>query len=218
MATKLTPGVWRIDLPFVNAYVVEDDVLTLVDAGFPWQWSRIAAAIRSAGFEPAAIERVLITHFDLDHVGTLTLLPTEPEIVARDPDRQFIAGRETPGFAGLKATTQQFFDVFLTPPPRMPTAIRDGETVGSFTAIHTPGHTPGHMAYVSKSLGVAFVGDLVINRGGGFRRPPWFMNHDSARIGRSIERVREKIADIDCLAPGHGDPICEDAPLALDGL
>lgn len=216
MASRLQKNVWRFELPYVNTYLVADDVLTLVDAGLPWQRSRIEEEIRSAGFEPAAVKRVLVTHFDLDHVGVLASLPGAPEIVAGDPDRQFIAGHNSPGFAGLKATTQQLFTGLLTPPREMPTAIQDGKTVGSFTAIHTPGHTPGHMAYASKSIGIAFVGDLVIHRGSGFSRPPWFLNHDGSRIDRSLARLLDRMDGIDCVAPGHGDPICEDGRRALE--
>jgi putative heme-binding domain-containing protein len=57
-----------------NAYLVDDGEVTLVDAGLPVPRRSLAGEIRETGHEPADLDRVLLTHYDLDHVGGLSRL------------------------------------------------------------------------------------------------------------------------------------------------
>jgi glyoxylase-like metal-dependent hydrolase (beta-lactamase superfamily II) len=218
MSRKLTERIWHLDLRYVNAYLVDDDVLTLIDAGLPWSGSRIHAEIRAAGFEPAQVERILVTHYDLDHVGALTAIPGTQEIVVGDADLDFVAGRRTPNFAGVKQAVQRLGAVFLTPPKEPLSSVRDGDEIGSFTAIHTPGHSPGHVAYVSEARDVAFIGDLLRSDGKTLSRPPWYLNRDTARIDHSIERLLDRLPPIEIVAPGHGEPLVQGGQQAIRAL
>ena len=49
MATQLADGIWWFELSGVNAYLVEDDVLTLVDAGTPFDAATIEAEVEGTG-------------------------------------------------------------------------------------------------------------------------------------------------------------------------
>lgn len=72
MTDELLPGkVYRLDLGRVNAYLVDDGETTLIDAGTPNAVDDLRAELDEAGYDDDDIDRVLITHFDLDHVGTL---------------------------------------------------------------------------------------------------------------------------------------------------
>jgi len=62
MATELVEGCWRLSLRGVNAYLVEDDATTLVDAGTPWDAGAIRDGLADAGTTVAEIDRVFITH------------------------------------------------------------------------------------------------------------------------------------------------------------
>jgi len=86
--------------------------------------------------------------------------------------------------------------------------LRDGERVGPFEALATPGHAPDHLAYLSGPI--AFTGDAVLGEGSVFVSPD-----PGALAGylAGLERLRERAPALIC--PGHG-PLVEhpDAKIA----
>ena len=217
MVQQLTEGVWWVDLMGVNAYLVEDDVLTLVDAGMPWHAGTIERAIEEIGYEPTDLTRVLVTHYDFDHVGGLSgLRPSTIHAGERDAD--LVAKRQTPSFSNRKSAFQRMVGMFTQKPTAPVTPLRDGEEIGSFTAIATPGHTTGHVAYVSSELDVAFVGDLVTSDGSGLSPSPWYMTQDTDVNRESIEHLVEEMPAVDVVAPGHGPPLSDGGYGALAAL
>jgi glyoxylase-like metal-dependent hydrolase (beta-lactamase superfamily II) len=84
----------------------------------------------------------------------------------------------------------------------------DGESVGPFTAIATPGHAPDHVCLLRG--GICFAGDLVMGTGSVFIAPG--EGSLSAYLD-SLQRVRA--LDLDVIAPGHG-PYVRDPAAKLD--
>jgi glyoxylase-like metal-dependent hydrolase (beta-lactamase superfamily II) len=208
MVTELAEGVWWIDLPSVNAYLVDDGgVLTLVDAGTPWDAARIIHGIQEAGFSTADVERVLVTHYDLDHVGALGDLafPDDVEVYAGTADAPFVTGQAKPPARNHKGLFQRVTGAFTPSFPGV-APIEDGATVGSFTVYHTPGHTPGHTAFVSETLSAAFLGDLVRESGGRLKPSPWIISYDTGEVRRSIQRLAGEGLAFEVAAMGHGTP------------
>ena len=63
-------GVHQLDLGAVNAYlIVEDEGITLIDAGLPAHAAKILEYINRMDRKPQDLKRILITHADMDHVG-----------------------------------------------------------------------------------------------------------------------------------------------------
>jgi glyoxylase-like metal-dependent hydrolase (beta-lactamase superfamily II) len=88
------------------------------------------------------------------------------------------------------------------------TLPRDGETVGPFTALGTPGHSPDSVCLVMG--GVCFTGDTVLGQGSVFIAPgegSLSAYLDSLRRLRSLE--------LEVLCPGHG-PYVWDPAAKLD--
>jgi glyoxylase-like metal-dependent hydrolase (beta-lactamase superfamily II) len=84
-------------------------------------------------------------------------------------------------------------------------ALSDGDTVGPFTALATPGHSPDHLAYVSD--GVAFSGDAVLGTGSVFVWP------DPGALRGYLDGLgRLRALSLRQIAPGHGPLV--DAPAA----
>jgi glyoxylase-like metal-dependent hydrolase (beta-lactamase superfamily II) len=73
----------------------------------------------------------------------------------------------------------------------------EGDQVGPFTAIATPGHAPDHVCLVFGDI--CFTGDTVLGRGSVFIQPG--EGSLSAYLA-SLRRLRE--LDLAVLAPGHG--------------
>jgi glyoxylase-like metal-dependent hydrolase (beta-lactamase superfamily II) len=205
---------YRIPLRGVNAYLVDDDgAWTLVDAGTPLDADRIRSALAVRDLHPADLDRVLCTHYDLDHVGTLGTLGLDPTVAVflADPDAAYAEGSRTPPLSNHKGLLQRVTRPLLAPPTGEVRRVDEGDRVGGFAAYRTPGHTPGHVAYVHEDLGVAFVGDLVFgDDDGGLNPAPRIVCYDVDRNADSIRRAADRFPDVDVVAMGHGDPVVAD--------
>jgi glyoxylase-like metal-dependent hydrolase (beta-lactamase superfamily II) len=82
--------------------------------------------------------------------------------------------------------------------------LADGDHVGPFEVVATPGHSPDHLAFVAG--GAAFTGDAVLGAGSVF-----IMGQLAAYLD-GLERLRE--CGLSLIAPGHG-PVVEDPDAKL---
>ena len=83
--------------------------------------------------------------------------------------------------------------------------LRDGDRVGPFVVVETPGHTPDHLAYVAGP--VAFTGDAVLGEGSVFV---------VGQLGAYLEALRRlRDMELAAIAPGHG-PVVGDPAAKLD--
>ena len=84
------------------------------------------------------------------------------------------------------------------------TLLADGESLGPFRALATPGHTPDSVCLIAG--GACFTGDTVLGRGSVFIAPG--EGSLSAYLS-SLRRLRE--LELDVLCPGHGPYVWEPA-------
>ncbi|PSP56132.1 MBL fold hydrolase [Halobacteriales archaeon QS_1_67_19] len=212
-------GVWWIDLGSVNCYLAEDgDDLVLVDAGTPRSGNDIAAGIREAGYRVSDVTRVLLTHFDWDHVGALANLGLDAPIYVGREDARVLAGETAPDWRNHKGLLQLLTRSFVPDPPGPIRPIADGDEIGGFTAYHTPGHSPGHVVYVGEDPSAAFLGDLVREEGGRLEPSPWAVSYDTDEVRRSVRRVARQASAFEVAAMGHGTPIMRDGAARLRAL
>ncbi|MFC7133496.1 MULTISPECIES: MBL fold metallo-hydrolase [Salinibaculum] len=213
MVTRLADDVWWFDYQGVNAYLLRDEEsLTLVDTGMPWHAGRLERDIESLVDGLAAVDRVLVTHFDFDHVGGLNRLADgglDAPVYIGAGDEPFLAGREKPTWTNRKGALQRVTDIARSIPALPVETVDDGDEIGGFVAYHTPGHTPGHTAFVHEDLSAAMVGDLVRESDGAFEVPPWFLNYDQEQAEESLRSFVERAPDCDIVCQGHGTPFTE---------
>lgn len=219
MTDELRPGrVYRLDLKMANAYLVDDGEVTLVDAGSPQALENLRSELHEAGYDEEDVDRVLVTHFDQDHVGTLAHLSFDGPIYAMEPDASYLDGSRKPPLSNHKGLLQRLTDFWLTRPSRPVRRLDDGASVGGFTAYHTPGHTPGHAVYVHEGLGVALLGDLVAGNDGSLTTAPQILAYSSQENARSVRELAARNVSFEIAAVGHGDPLVEGGSRALDEL
>ncbi|KAB1196746.1 MULTISPECIES: MBL fold metallo-hydrolase [Haloferax] len=188
-----------------------DDEFVLVDAGLPWDRGRLLRGLADVGLDAGDVDRVLLTHYDVDHVGTLATLGLRADVPIHvgEPDASYLTHRSNPPILSHKGAAQLLAAPLLTPPTNPVEVVDDGDRIGGFVAYGTPGHTPGHTAYVHERLGVAFVGDMVRETDGRLEPAPWVLNADSDQNRRSIREFAARCPPVDVVAMGHGDPIVE---------
>ncbi len=213
MVTRLDDDVWWFNLQGVNAYLVEDEgTVTLVDTGMPWHAEEIQNGIERVAGSLAAVDRVLMTHFDFDHVGGLNSLTDSgldaPVAVGVD-DEPYLVQRERPAWSNRKGLFQRVTDITRDPPTLPIDPVEESDTVDGFDVYHTPGHTPGHTVFINESLSVAMVGDFVRERDSKFKVPPWFLNYDQDQAEKSVREFVERGPAVDIVCQGHGTPFVE---------
>lgn len=210
---------WQLDLCGVNAYLVDDGgILTLVDTGTPWGSSTLAHEVEQTGHTLADIDRVLLTHYDIDHVGGLGELEHDVPVYLGMPDRGYLTGGQRPPLSVPKSVLHRIVGPFLRDRDHPIETVEDGDEIGSFRAYHTPGHTPGHIAYLSESLSIGFLGDLVIERKGELVPSPWYLSYDAEQVADSIHDLADRQPPIETLGMGHGVPYLKNGSVRLAEL
>src|ERR1700730_3927177 len=76
----------------------DEDMVILVDTGYPGQMPLFREAIQNAGVPFEKLSKVIITHQDLDHIGSLPVILTESphnvEVLANEEEKPFIQGEK----------------------------------------------------------------------------------------------------------------------------
>lgn len=194
----------------INCYFVEEeDSLTLIDAALPNGAKEILKAADGIG---KPIARIVLTHAHQDHVGALDLLkeklPDIPVYISKRDSRLMEGDRsldnneeQSPIKGGVPKKLKTKATVLL----------KDGDKIGSLTAIETPGHTPGSMSFFDQRTKTIFTGDAILTRGGmavAGDLNPWFPFPALATWSRkkALESAK-KIAGFhpEILASGHGE-------------
>src|SRR4051812_13215663 len=93
-------GLYRLERGAVNSYVLNDvdSSITVVDTGYPGTVHRVMQLVHDVGRAPRDVRHILITHADLDHIGSLRALvkATGARVYASAESWVFIQGRRSP--------------------------------------------------------------------------------------------------------------------------
>lgn len=89
--------------------------------------------------------------------------------------------------------------------------LAEGDTIGDFVVIHTPGHTPGSICLYSEKDQVLITGDTVF-ADGYFGRYD-FPGGSRTELARSLERL--SMLDVEGIFAGHGEPTEENGSRSI---
>ncbi len=209
---EIVPSVHVIPGNIVNEYlIVEPEGLTLIDTGMPRGEKKIINYIEGLGRSPGDLRRIIITHADGDHVGSLAALKaaTGARVYASAPEAQAIAaGRSSRplNVHGVQAMLVSLFSPLLKARPTdVDEVLADQQMLpilGGLCVIETPGHTPGHISLFANKPGILFVGDSLVSANDGLRGSSGANTWDQVRADESVRRQAALGARIVC--PGHG--------------
>ncbi|HUS16373.1 MAG TPA: MBL fold metallo-hydrolase [Chloroflexia bacterium] len=190
---QLDEGLFLLDLMYqdtpgvIAAYLLAGpgDDLALVEVGPGSTIPALVEGIRAAGFEPAAVQKLVLTHIHLDHAGAAgELLQQMPQATVYvhevgaphmlDPSKLLASAQRIYG-----DNMDRLWGAFLPVPADRLVVVRDGDQIAAggrtLQALDTPGHASHHLAYFDAGgPGHLFTGDVagVRLQGHNYVRPP----------------------------------------------
>lgn len=217
---QIRPDIYWLKGKASNFYLcVDDDGLTLIDAGMPGEQKLLFSLLDQLGYTPSQIVRLLITHADIDHAGCLAAVQAASgaRIYAGEISASYLAKGKSPEH--LPRLVQWLSNTFVGYPPLSPSAIQwvaDGDelpVLGGLQVLATPGHTLGHFSFYSPSTGVLFAGDAIDTRSSRLNRSRKLLTADEDLANHSAIRLVE-LAPL-LFATGHGAPLSRPDPVDL---
>ncbi len=174
----------------VNCYLVEDDPLTLLDTGpnSATSLTALEAALEAHGHRVEDLERIVVTHQHIDHIGLVGILATRSgaEVCALDRLAPWLADykremEENDGFSAaimvrngipqdvvyaLLAVSASFrawgAAAHVTRPLAEGALLEFASR--SWRVLHRPGHSPSDTVFWDEASGELFGGDHLIKR------------------------------------------------------
>ncbi len=216
---EIMPKVHLIPNVIANPYLIVDaDGLTLIDTGLPGSHKKILRYLAERGFGAKDLKRIIITHSDTDHVGSLAALKrlSGARVYASEIEAAAIAKgvpsrRIRPARLGRRLLLA-VLGRFLKPGPvKVDEILSEGESLavlGGLQVVATPGHTPGHISLYSPSTGILFVGDSIVSRDSGLVGSIPANTWDATQAAASVRKQVALAPTVVC--SGHG-PVVQDA-------
>jgi len=217
---EVVPGLhWVERIWDTKVYLlVEGERLVVIDAATPGRAGAVWQALSSLGYAPQAVGQIWLTHGDIDHIGSVAALKrgSGAQVVAHRADAPLVDGsanREL-GPSPRAGTYQKLYDwavrrVLGYRPTEVDQPVEDGEWLGSWQVVHTPGHTPGSVCFYNPERRIIIVGDALNHRRGRLGAPPAMFTPNMAQAHASIHKIAGLDFDVCCF--GHGPPLLENA-------
>jgi len=214
--TEVAPNVYRLPLLHTSAFLLLEEQVTVIDAGWRMSGRRVLDCLSALGRSPEEIAYIISTHNHLDHVGgiahlcqscTAKVAAHAADIPLMHPNGHWslpnparhppLAFLLTPLLTLLKP--RQFsVDIQLQHGSRL-------EALGGMEVIHSPGHTPGSISLYFPQEGVLMVGDAMNCRWGKLGLPSRWFTTDMEQAKESIQRLAQ--LDFEVLCFSHFPPI-----------
>jgi glyoxylase-like metal-dependent hydrolase (beta-lactamase superfamily II) len=208
--------------------------LILCDAGYPRQVNELEAALRLHGFSIKDLTRIIVTHHDHDHVGSLAALKAlnpRAEVIAGALEADYVEGAQKSLRliqaeelnARLSGEDRQRGDAFAEylrtiVPCAVDRRIPDFDhlLMDDLRVVPTPGHTPGHISLFIESSKVLISGDALALEGGRLTIPnPQFTLDLRASVESAARLKRLGPETVVCY---HGGSLKGDVGANLDAL
>jgi glyoxylase-like metal-dependent hydrolase (beta-lactamase superfamily II) len=188
----------------INVYLMGD---VLLDAGSRYASARILHQLRGWQVQAHALTHVHADHQGASHdVCQALALPlwcsaTESTAMERGDlskqhPRNWVTAFQERWWAG--------------PAHPVARALREGDVVGGFTVIETPGHSPGHLAYWRESDRTLVLGDVLVNLNfftgqPRLSEPPRQFTLNATQNRASARKLAALAPSVVCF--GHGPPV-----------
>ena len=244
-APAAAAGIHRLAVPTpfavgrVNVYLIEDDPLTLVDAGpnSGTSLDELQRGITGLGHALEDIELVILTHQHIDHLGLVSLVAAHSgaEVAAIDSAVPYVENYS----AEAQADDDFAYDMMLRHgiPEDVATALRsvsrafqawgsradvtrvlhDGDEMRfrdrTLRVHHRPGHSPTDTVFFDSQRGILVAADHLLKHISSnplITRPRDGSGQRPQSLVTYLESLRAtREMDVQLVLPGHGDPISD---------
>jgi len=244
-APAAAAGIHRIAIPTpfavgtVNVYLIEDEPLTLVDAGpnSATSFDALERGVETLGHALEEIELVILTHQHIDHLGLVGLVASRSgaEVAAIDVAVPFVerfseewdAGDAFAGGLMLRhgvpsdivSALQSVSRAFRAwgAPATITRELHDGDRLAlrdrSFEVLHRPGHSPTDTVFHDAERRQLIGADhllATISSNPLIIRPPDGATERPRVLPTYIKSLRRtRELDLELVLPGHGDPVTD---------
>ena len=212
--------------------VRDESDAVLFDAGLPGQMEKILSEMAVEGVPFSELTHILITHQDMDHIGSLAALQRaaagQVKVMCQMEEKDYIQFDRIPAKMSKERILQHAAEYLEKTGIRIPdpfsldgirilfadvTAVvddvlADGQELnvcGGIVAIHTPGHTPGHCCYYLKKFRTLVAGDAMNVREGILSGPNPVYTKDPVTARASLAKL--SAYDIQTVLCYHGGAI-----------
>jgi glyoxylase-like metal-dependent hydrolase (beta-lactamase superfamily II) len=220
---KISNGVAMVELKIqgfgLNPTLIWDDQMAvLVDTGMPGQLEQIRTAMSEVGVSFDKLKAIILTHQDLDHIGSLPEILNESindiEVYAHELDKPYIEGnlpliKTDPRRMSKEvwaSIPEHMRPLYENPPKsKVDKTLEGGQELpyfGGIQVIFTPGHAPGHISLYIKESKTLVAGDAMVCVDGVLRGPIEQTTLDMKTAVRSLEKFLE--FDIETVICYHG--------------
>lgn len=216
-------------LTVINPTLIWDEnIVILVDAGYPGQLPQMQKAIEKAGVEFDKLNMVILTHHDIDHIGSLSailkVMPDGVQVLAHEEEKPYINGEKLPlKVAGLEAKLSSLPENMKVMYKKIKAAFQnckvnvdktliDGDELpycGGIKIIFTPGHTLGHICLYIKQSKTLIAGDILCVVDGKLMKGDPSINFDTDLSIKSLNKLTKY--DIKTVICYHGGLYNENA-------
>lgn len=212
--------------------LIDKDEMILIDCGYPNFMPLIKEAFGNKGLDINKLTKVIITHHDFDHMGSLAQLKREypyVQILASCNDAKYIRGEEKSlrlqqaeaMYDKLPESEKEGAMLFQSMLESIENANVDIELIdkdlfpwcGGVEIIETPGHMPGHISIYVKELKTLVAGDALVVEDDSLviANPQYTLDMDKAKD--SIKKLLNY--DIDTIVCYHGGVYTRDIRKSL---
>jgi glyoxylase-like metal-dependent hydrolase (beta-lactamase superfamily II) len=237
-------GIHRMAIPTpfavgrVNTYLIEDEPLTLVDSGpnSGRALDELQRRLRERGHAIEDIERIVVTHQHIDHIGLVGIVAShsQAEVAAIDAAVPFIenysqAAAEDDRFAmdlmvrhgipeqvaralGSVSAAYRGWGAKAT----ITRVLRDGDTIEfrdrALTVHFRPGHSPSDTVFEDPERRMLLAADHLlahISSNPLITRPLDGSPRVQALVTYMQSLRKTRAMELDLVLPGHGDPITD---------
>ncbi|EMS73762.1 MBL fold metallo-hydrolase [Ruminiclostridium cellobioparum] len=207
----------------------DEKEVVLIDAGLPGQTQSIMELIKKEGLQPEKLTKIIITHQDMDHIGSLAQIvntvnndrPEESKIhvYSHELEKPYIQAERMPikftkemlekkrqELAQLTPEQRKEYDeMFSSNKPKVTDTLNHGQVLpccGDLKIIHTAGHTPGHISIYLEKYKTLIAGDALNAGDGKLAGPNPVHTYDMVQARKSLETLLDY--DIERVVCYHG--------------